>query len=75
MLFEDYHSFGSPLFVFEPPNGVEPFSHDYKSSVMPIYQGGNHILLTYHRILFKAVYLRTGAISHIVWYNCSHERF
>ena len=43
-MIEDYHSLGSPLFVFEPPNGVEPFSHDYKSSVIPIYQGGNHRL-------------------------------
>ena len=46
----DYHYFGSPLFVFEPPNGVEPFSHDYKSSVIPIYQGGVYsinILVSY----------------------------
>ena len=35
--FEGYHSIGSPLFIFEPPNGVEPFSHDYKSSIIPIY--------------------------------------
>ena len=39
-MLEDYRSLGSPLFVFEPRNGVEPFSHDYKSSVIPIYQGG-----------------------------------
>ena len=36
-MLEGYHSIGSPLFVFEPPNGVEPFSHDYKSRVIPIY--------------------------------------
>ena len=36
-MFEDYHSLGSPLFLFEPPNGVEPFSQDYKSCVIPIY--------------------------------------
>ena len=37
-MLEDYHSLGSPLFfVFEPHNGVEPFSHDYKSCVIPIY--------------------------------------
>lgn len=43
-MFEGYPILGSPLFVFEPPNGVEPFSHGYKSSVIPIYQGGNHRL-------------------------------
>ena len=36
-MFEGYTILGSPLFVFEPPNGVEPFSHDYKSSVLPMY--------------------------------------
>lgn len=39
-MLEGYPILGSPLFLFEPPNGVEPFSHDYKSRVMPIYQGG-----------------------------------
>ena len=37
LCFGDYHSLGSPLFFFEPPNGVEPFSQDYKSCVIPIY--------------------------------------
>ena len=33
-MLEDYHSLGSPLFLFEPPDRVELSSQDYKSCVI-----------------------------------------
>ena len=35
LITEDYPILGSPLFLFELPNRLELFLHDYKSSVLP----------------------------------------